>query len=343
MFPWLKDSWLKLLKVYNGTHAPNSILIYGKDGLGKKEIARELASFYLCFNKNSAGYCGSCPSCLNMAGGTHGDFLTISSDNGSQIGIEEIRDMIETMSMSAKMQHGKVVIIENIELLTLPAANALLKILEEPAADLLFILTADNLLKIIPTILSRCVKFKINDPDYQLASSWMREQITDKSVDLKHFFLLNNYSPVDTVRFINSNQHHLIYALIYAIAEFLADGSKSGAVIECLQNITDTSPFNKADDDPKAKKKGGKIIFSIVYPWLYFIVSDIYRSRLTGSLKENYFLKSEQLLARFRSVPVHVLHESLELLTQMARENQILATSYLDLHIVNWLQQLARR
>ena len=100
MFPWLKDSWLKLLKVYNGTHAPNSILIYGKDGLGKKEIAHELASFYLCFNKNSAGYCGSCPSCLNMAGGTHGDFLTISSDNGSQIGIEEIRDMIETMSMS---------------------------------------------------------------------------------------------------------------------------------------------------------------------------------------------------------------------------------------------------
>ena len=40
MFPWLKDSWLKLLKVYNGTHAPNSILIYGKDGLGKKEIAQ---------------------------------------------------------------------------------------------------------------------------------------------------------------------------------------------------------------------------------------------------------------------------------------------------------------
>lgn len=344
MFSWLRDSWLSLLRIFSGDREPHSILLYGKDGLGKKEIARELAKFYLCFNKCGSGYCGSCPSCQNFSRNTHGDFIVIGSENGSKIGIDEIREMIDTVSMTAKMGHGKVVIIENAELLTVSAANSMLKILEEPFPDLLFILTADSLLKLIPTILSRCVKFKINDPDFNMAVSWMRDQVTDKSVDLKHLFLLNNYSPVDTVRFVNANQHHHINRLIKAVADFVYSRSNPAAVIDILKDITKNSPYNKADEEQKDKKsKPKELVFRIIYPWLYYIVSDIYRSRVTGSLRENYFIKTERLLEPFKKIPVHVLHESLEQLIELSRSDQILETSFIDLYIINWLNSLARK
>ena len=54
MFPWLRDSWLSLLRIFSGDREPHSILLYGKDGLGQEEIAREHATFYLCFNKCGA-------------------------------------------------------------------------------------------------------------------------------------------------------------------------------------------------------------------------------------------------------------------------------------------------
>lgn len=340
MFPWLKDQWQELLKIYNGNFAPQAILIYGKDGLGKKEIANELAKYYLCFNKSNQGYCDQCPSCQNFTNNTHGDFIVINSPNDSQIGIDEIREMIDAMSLSSKLQHGRVVIIENAELLTLSAANSLLKILEEPSSDLLFILTADSLLKIIPTILSRCVKFKVNDPDFSHASAWMRGKITDKSLDLKHYFLLNNYSPVDTVRFINANQHLLVSRLVGALGEFVQDNSRTVAIIELLQEISDTSPYNKGNADPKTKSKTKKIIFKIVYPWLYYIVLDLYRYKVTNSFKDNYFLKSTTVLAPFNHIPPYKLHEALSQLVELAQANQVVATSYIDLHIINWLNHL---
>lgn len=341
MFPWLRDSWQKLLAIYSGDRAPHSVLLYGKDGLGKKEIARELAKFYLCHNKNINGYCGVCPSCQSFDSSTHGDFLVISTESGSVIGIDEIRSMIELMSQTSRLEHGRVVIIENIEFLSVAAANSLLKILEEPSSDLIFILTADSLLNIIPTILSRCVKFEIKDPDYQQTSGWMRQQLSDKNADLHHMFLVNNCSPLDTVRFINAGQHHLVYKLVASLGEFIQDLSRTGPVLDILQEISDTSPAKHEEEDKKSKTK--KIEFDLVYPWLYYIVADMYRINVTGSVSKNYFIRTKEMALPFCNMPLYVLHEAVEELCELSKNNSMLPTSYIGLHLINWMNRLARK
>ena len=133
---------------------PHAILLSGPSGIGKFMVASTLATALLC--QESPGPCGSCQSCLQVSYGTHPDLLVISPD-GATIKIEQIRNLQHEVVLTPYVSTRRVCIIDGAELMTVQATNSLLKVLEEPMGDVVFILVAANKQMLLPTIISRCM------------------------------------------------------------------------------------------------------------------------------------------------------------------------------------------
>jgi DNA polymerase III subunit delta' len=138
----------------------HAYLLVGPQDSGKTQTALSLAQLVNCESKTFQA-CGECGSCRKISSGNHPDVHVIGNDDMDSIKIEDIRFLLNRANLMAYEARTKVFIIRNIELMTLPAANALLKTLEEPAPNTLMILTTSVLEDNLDTIKSRChtVKF----------------------------------------------------------------------------------------------------------------------------------------------------------------------------------------
>jgi DNA polymerase III subunit gamma/tau len=136
----------------------------GARGVGKTTTARILAKALNCAQGPTVTPDGTCPSCVEIAAGNSVDVLEI--DAASNRGIDEIRELRETVRYLPARDRYKVFIIDEVHMLTTEAFNALLKTLEEPPARSLFILATTEPHKLPSTIQSRCQHFAFRLLDY---------------------------------------------------------------------------------------------------------------------------------------------------------------------------------
>lgn len=134
---------------------PHAVLFTGPNGIGKVMVAKVLAAALLCSHEGDRP-CGSCPSCQQMSYGNHPDFLSVAPE-GATIKIEQIRILQQEASLAPYSSQRRVCIIDGAELMTTQAANSLLKILEDPPGEIIFILIAANRQMLLTTIISRCM------------------------------------------------------------------------------------------------------------------------------------------------------------------------------------------
>lgn len=136
---------------------PHALLFTGMEGIGKKLTAQVLAKALFCGGENAP--CGECVSCKAFAAGNHPDFYYLESEGKAKnIKIEQIRQMQSQIALSPYLADKRVVVIDGAEYMNEAAANSLLKTLEEPTGDVVFILVTANKDMLLPTILSRCMK-----------------------------------------------------------------------------------------------------------------------------------------------------------------------------------------
>lgn len=136
---------------------PQNFLFAGPRGCGKTSTARILAKALNCTKGPTENPCGKCPSCLEITQGNSMDVLEI--DGASNRGIDEIRNLRETVKFKPVNGRMKVYIIDEVHMLTTEAFNALLKTLEEPPPHVKFIFATTESYKVPLTILSRCHRF----------------------------------------------------------------------------------------------------------------------------------------------------------------------------------------
>lgn len=136
----------------------HAYLFAGPRGTGKTSLARLFAKAVNCQNlKNGFEPCNECPACLEINKGKTVDLIEI--DTASNRGIEDVKELREGIKFAPSFLKYKVLILDESHQLSKDAANALLKILEEPPSHAIFILATTEIHKMIPTILSRCQRF----------------------------------------------------------------------------------------------------------------------------------------------------------------------------------------
>lgn len=133
----------------------HAYLLAGPEGSGKEALARALAIALLCSAPAKGDACGYCRSCRQAENHNHPDLHYIQPA-GSSIKIEQIRSVLRRASFRSYQGGRQVFLIKQAEAMTVEAANCLLKTLEEPARDTVFILLAARPQALLPTVLSRC-------------------------------------------------------------------------------------------------------------------------------------------------------------------------------------------
>jgi DNA polymerase-3 subunit delta' len=140
----------------NMTH---SWLFTGPAGSGRSNAAIAFAAGLLC----EKGGCGTCINCTTTTDGSHADIELVRTE-GLSMKVDEVRELITRTSWSPSVGNYRVVVIEDADRLTESAANALLKVIEEPGARTVWLLCAPTLTDVIPTIRSRCRHLTLRTP-----------------------------------------------------------------------------------------------------------------------------------------------------------------------------------
>ena len=147
-----------LSKTISSGKLSHAYLFYGDEGVGKKTLARQFAQGILCENKDKP--CMICQSCRKISSMNHPDYVEIGDDmsNGKQsFTVDQVRKLIEDAYIRPNEGTHKIFLIKNIESLLASSANTLLKLLEEPPYNVVFLLTCENKQGVLKTITSRCI------------------------------------------------------------------------------------------------------------------------------------------------------------------------------------------
>ena len=146
-----------LQNAINLNRLAHGYIFAGPRGVGKTTTARILAKALNCQNIDECNPCGSCSNCIEITNGSNLDVQEL--DGASNRGIDEIRDLRESVKYPANRGKYRIYIIDEVHMLTREAFNALLKTLEEPPSHVVFIMATTESHKIPQTILSRTQRF----------------------------------------------------------------------------------------------------------------------------------------------------------------------------------------
>ena len=134
-----------------GDSVSHAYLFIGPTGAGKKTAARALACALFCDD----GACGVCSACRRVRSGTHPDFHLVSPEGVTYV-VSQIHEIIHDVNLKPIEASHKVYVFEGVDRFNDASANAFLKTLEEPPADVVIILLANDFDDVLPTIASRC-------------------------------------------------------------------------------------------------------------------------------------------------------------------------------------------
>lgn len=207
IFPWQEQDWGRLQQMRE--RLPHAILFHGPAGIGKTQLAERFAQSLLCETPAVDGHaCGGCASCGWFAQYSHPDYRRIrpealdalegaktgaddeaGDDAGEgkktgksartpskEIRVEQVRALADFVNISTHRRGKRVILLYPAEALNGVSANALLKTLEEPPADTVFLLISNSIDRLLPTILSRCRKFDLALPPAGQALAWLSAQ-----------------------------------------------------------------------------------------------------------------------------------------------------------------------
>jgi DNA polymerase-3 subunit delta' len=199
IYPWQEHSWTQLAA--RRERLPHALLIHGPAGIGKLALAEHFAQSLLCEAVDATrAPCGQCDGCRWYLAGSHPDFRRVEpealarqpeisaeedaprqapargSKPSTEIKVEQVRALDGFLNLRSHRAGRRVALVHPAEDMNLNAANALLKSLEEPPADAVFLLVSHRPSRLLATVRSRCVAVAVPVPDAAASAAWLAQQ-----------------------------------------------------------------------------------------------------------------------------------------------------------------------
>ncbi len=274
---------------------PHALLISGQRGIGKFALARLFAESLLCEQATADSQaCGACVACGWLAQGNHPDFRLLQPDalaedegdaveNSSkkkpsqQITIAQVRALDDFLHVGTHRHGARVILINPAEAMNRSTANSLLKSLEEPIANTLFILVTSEPQRLLPTIRSRCQQLPVPQPARSRAEEWLRQADVG---DAAHWLALAGGSPLLAVELGGNEERILLDALVAEMSR--------GSRLDPLAAAAALDRVVKAEKRPAPLKR----LIEWVQKWLFDL------TLVSAGLPVRYFLAQAQFLQR---------------------------------------------
>lgn len=221
--PWTRSALARLPS--HPVELPAALLLGGQAGLGKRATAQFLALALLCESERTTlAPCGHCASCKLMAAGTHPDLrlIELTSEEEAaaagegeetgpakkapkQISVGRVRELGDFVTTSAHRGGAKVVLIDPAEAMHPAAANAVLKILEEPPGRTHFLLVSHQPERLLATIRSRCFQVPFALPDAPASLAWLKIKGLEEGAELA--LAQGGYAPLAALEFAHAEEY----------------------------------------------------------------------------------------------------------------------------------------
>lgn len=234
---------------------PHALLIHGEQGLGKSTLAMEMVASLLCDSPGQGGGvqqpCGECRNCKLYDSGNHPDFHYLSSElfveesqsahlgyaeryledevkrrkrkSRKVISVDQIRALISDFALSQHSAEHKVALVQPAEAMNTNAANALLKLLEEPNPDSILLLISSDASQLPMTIRSRCVSIGVNLPEHGMAVGWLAARQVDKVTAAKAMAIAGG-APITALHYANAGEIERFEQVLTILQQTLHDG-----------------------------------------------------------------------------------------------------------------------
>lgn len=326
IYPWQQVQWQQIDQLITAERLPHAMLLVGNQGLGKAEFAMAMAHAVLCQQPTADHQaCGVCKSCHLLSAETHPDLyhLTPAAPPNSKsknpvlsIRIDDIRVLCNKLNQTSQYGGYRVAVIDQAELLTISAANSLLKTLEEPGQNVLILLTTSRPHRLPVTIRSRSQLLRFSEPGEQQSLDWLQanqqgQQSSLQSLQqaLKHA----HGSPLAALVHLQDEERHQILAEAMTAAvsgkntlEY-ADKLAKFAKIQTLENmltwVSDLTRLRSCGPDAE-------------------IINELHRIKLQAMANR----VNQQRLFRFHDqLNFNLLHSSIAVNEQLLWENLLLS------------------
>ncbi len=174
--PWLQSAQTRMRAALAAQRLPHSLLVLSTPGLGAEQLASWITALALC-ECRGVRPCGVCASCQLLRSDCHPDSHVVRlEEDAQQIKVDQVRDLIDSLSLKSYRGGFKVAVIEGAESLNANGANAFLKTLEEPTANTVLIMIARPNHRLPATIASRCLRMTLSPPPTEVAMAWLKQR-----------------------------------------------------------------------------------------------------------------------------------------------------------------------
>lgn len=212
---------------------PHAVVIEGAQGLGKRTLARLLATALVCRGDNKP--CMACTQCSKAVQKIHPDIFEHSAAGGANsFHVDVIRDVVKDAYVQPNEADYKVYILGNADCMSVSAQNALLKVLEEPPGYVVFILTAQSKSMLLETVLSRSVTVTLEGVDTDKGAAYISSKVDGVSYEqAKHSLEIFNGNIGKTIDSFADGKQNELAETCCKICKALVDDSEYSLLCAC--------------------------------------------------------------------------------------------------------------